>query len=191
MSNSLKKILVSIAVLAVAGVILAGSAISGYNRVVIMDENVRNQWAQVENQLKRRYDLIPNLVETVKGYAAHEKGIFEDIAQARTKYFQANSINDKIAAANQLEAPLSRLLLLQERYPDLKANENFLKLQDSIEGTENRIAVARQRYNDAVLDLNAYRRTFMGRFYAGMASVGPAQYYQPPSGEETAPQVKF
>ena len=191
MSKGMKTALVTIIILVVVGVLLAGMAISGYNRVVIMDENVKNNWAQVETQLKRRYDLIPNLVATVKGYAAHEKGIFEDIAQARVKYFQAANVKDKIEAANQMEGPLSRLLLLQERYPDLKANENFLKLQDSIEGTENRIAVARKRYNDAVMELNAYIRTFMGRFYAGLASVGPATYYQLPQGEEAAPQVKF
>ena len=191
MTNGIKTALVTVIILVVVGVVLAGTAISGYNRVVVMDESVKNNWAQVENQLKRRYDLIPNLVETVKGYAAHEKGIFEDIAQARVKYFQATTVKDKIQAANQMEGPLSRLLLLQERYPDLKANENFLKLQDSIEGTENRIAVARMRYNDAVLDLNAYIRTFMGRFYAGLAGVGPAAYYQLPQGQEAAPQVKF
>ncbi|MDA8172155.1 MAG: LemA family protein [Nitrospiraceae bacterium] len=191
MSNGLKKAMVLIAVLAVAGVLLASTIISGYNRVVIMDENVKNNWAQVEVQLKRRFDLIPNLVATVKGYAAHEKGIFEDIAAARVKYFQAGTVKDKIEAANQIEGPLSRLLLLQERYPDLKANENFLKLQDSIEGTENRIAVARKRYNDAVMDLDAYIRTVWGRLYAGLANVGPAPYYQPPQGEEAAPQVKF
>ncbi|MDA8088786.1 MAG: LemA family protein [Nitrospiraceae bacterium] len=191
MSKGLKTVLITLGVIILAGVIIAGSVISGYNRVVVMDENVKNQWAQVETQLKRRYDLIPNLVETVKGYAAHEKGLFEDIAAARTKYFQANTPKGKMDAANQMEAPLSRLLLLQERYPELKANENFLKLQDSLEGTENRIAVARHRYNDAVLALNAYSRTFMGRFYAGIAGVGPAQYYQIPAGQSEAPKVKF
>ncbi|MDA8086853.1 MAG: LemA family protein [Nitrospiraceae bacterium] len=191
MSDGLKKAMVLTGAVVFAGVIFAGIVISGYNRVVRMDESVKNQWAQVEVQLKRRYDLIPNLVATVKGYAAHEKGIFEDIASARVKYFQAGSVQQKIAAANQLEGPLSRLLLLQERYPDLKANEDFLKLQDSIEGTENRIAVARKRYNDAVMRLNAYIRTVTGGIYAGLAHVGPAPYYQPPQGEEAAPQVKF
>ena len=191
MSNSLKTALIVIGVIVLAGVITASSVISGYNKVVTMDENVKNGWAQVENQLKRRYDLIPNLVETVKGYAAHEKGLFEDIANARTKYFQASSPKGKMDAANQMEGPLSRLLLLQERYPELKANENFLKLQDSLEGTENRIAVERMRYNDAVLALNSYIRTFMGRFYASIAGVGPAQYYKIPQGQSEAPKVKF
>ena len=191
MSKGMKTTLITVAVLVLVGVMLAGSAVSGYNRVVTMDENVKNQWAQVENQLKRRYDLIPNLVATVKGYAKHEKGIFEDIAAARVKYFQANTVSQKIAAANQFEGPLSRLLLLQERYPDLKANEDFLKLQDSIEGTENRIAVARMRYNDSVMALNSYIRTVMGSIYAGLAHVGPAPYYHLPQGQGVTPQVKF
>jgi LemA protein len=145
----------------------------------------------VENQLKRRYDLIPNLVETVKGYASHEKEIFENIAQARTQYFQAKDVKSKINASNQLEGVLSRLLLLQERYPVLKANESFLKLQDSLEGTENRIAVERKRYNDAVQILNTYIRTFLGRFYATIAGVSNATYYQVPETEKAVPKVKF
>jgi LemA protein len=156
-----------------------------------MDENVKGKWAQVENQLKRRYDLIPNLVETVKGYAAHEKEIFENIAEARTKYFQAGSVKEKIEASQGLERVLSRLLLLQERYPQLRANENFLKLQDSLEGTENRIAVERKRYNEAVQTLNTYIRTFFGRFFAAIAGVTAAEYYEIPEGEEAVPEVKF
>ena len=156
-----------------------------------MDENVKGKWAQVENQLKRRYDLIPNLVETVKGYAKHEKELFENIAQARTQYFQAKGVKGKVAGANRIEGVLSRLLLLQERYPDLKANQSFLKLQDSLEGTENRIAVERKRYNDAVQILNTYIRTFFGRFFAAFANVSKAEYYEIPEGEKAVPKVKF
>jgi LemA protein len=145
----------------------------------------------VENQLKRRYDLIPNLVETVKGYATHEKELFENIAQARTLYFQAKDVKGKINASNLLEGTLSRLLLLQERYPVLKANESFLKLQDSLEGTENRIAVERKRYNESVQILNTYIRTFMGRFYAMVAGVQSAEYYKVPEAEQATPKVKF
>ena len=145
----------------------------------------------MENQLKRRYDLIPNLVETVKGYATHEKELFENIAQARTLYFQAKDIKDKVKASNQLEGVLSRLLLLQERYPVLKANESFLKLQDSLEGTENRIAVERKRYNESVQTLNTHVRTFFGRFYAMIAGVSSAAYYEVPEVEKAAPKVKF
>ena len=161
------------------------------NRVISMDEQVKSQWAQVENQLKRRYDLIPNLVETVKGYAKHEREIFENLANARTKYFQANTVKDKIQASQQLEGFLSRLLVLRETYPQLKANENFLKLQDSLEGTENRIAVERMRYNNDVRALNTYRRSVFGRFFASLAGVGEATYYEIPQAEKEAPKVKF
>ena len=165
--------------------------IGQYNKVVATDEQVKSQWAQVENQLKRRYDLIPNLVETVKGYAKHERGTFENIALARTKYFQANTVKDKIQASQQLEGFLSRLLMLQENFPQLKANENFLKLQDSLEGTENRISVERKRYNDNVRELNTYRRTVFGGFFASLAHVGEAQYYEIPQAEKAVPNVKF
>jgi len=191
MSTAKKTILIILGVVLLLALLVGGKLISGYNKVITMDENVKGKWAQVENQLKRRYDLIPNLVETVKGYAKHEKELFENIAEARTKYFQANSVKDKVAGANRLEGVLSRLLLLQERYPDLKANQSFLKLQDSLEGTENRIAVERKRYNDAVQILNTYIRTFFGRFFAAFASVSKAEYYEVPEGEKAAPKVKF
>jgi LemA protein len=162
-----------------------------YNGVIAMDEAVKAQWAQVENQLKRRYDLIPNLVETVKGFAGHEKEIFENIAAARTKYFSAGTIGEKVEASAGIERALSRLLMLQENYPQLKANENFLKLQDSLEGTENRISVERMRYNEGVKALNTYRRTFFGRFVAAFANVQEGKYYELPAGQEEAPKVKF
>ncbi len=191
MGNGAKAVLIFLAVIAVIaiGIILYG--VGQYNRVITMDEQVKSQWAQVENQLKRRYDLIPNLVETVKGYAKHERELFENIANARTKYFQAPTVKDKIQASQQLEGVLSRLLLLQEAFPQLKANESFLKLMDSLEGTENRIAVERKRYNDDVRTLNTYRRTVFGRFFASLAGVNEAQYYEVPQAEKEAPKVKF
>jgi LemA protein len=191
MSNTLKVVLIILGITVLFLFFMGGKLISGYNQVIAMEENVKGKWAQVENQLKRRYDLIPNLVETVKGYAKHEKEIFENIAQARTQYFQANDFKGKIKSANRLESTLSRLLLLQERYPDLKANQSFLRLQDSLEGTENRISVERKRYNDAVQILNTYIRTFFGRFYALLASVEPAEYYEIPEAEKQVPKVKF
>ena len=191
MSKQLKVILIVLGVILLAGIMMFGKIIAGYNHVVAMDENVKGKWAQVENQLKRRYDLIPNLVETVKGYAKHEKELFENIAQARTQYFQAKGVKGKVNASNRLEGALSRLLLLQEKYPVLKANESFLKLQDSLEGTENRIAVERKRYNDSVQLLNTYIRTFMGRFYAAFANVSKAEYYEIPEAEKAAPKVTF
>jgi len=191
MSKKLKTILIIVGVILLVGFMVFGKIIAEYNRVIAMDENVKGKWAQVENQLKRRYDLLPNLVETVKGYAKHEKELFENIAQARTQYFQAKDVKGKIKASNQLEGVLSRLLLLQERYPVLKANESFLKLQDSLEGTENRIAVERKRYNESVQILNTYIRTFFGRFYAMFAGVSKAEYYEVPEAEQAVPKVKF
>jgi LemA protein len=191
MGRGLKIALVVVVILLLVGFGIFRSIVSQYNKVVTMDENVKARWAQVENQLKRRYDLIPNLVETVKGYAKHEKELFENIAEARTRYFQATDIKGKIQASNQLEGVLSRLLLLREAYPELKANESFLKLQDSIEGTENRISVERKRYNEAVRVLNTYRRTVFGRFFASIAGVSAAEYYEIPKGEAETPKVKF
>jgi len=191
MSKKMKTILIIVGVVVLVGFMAFGKIIANYNRVIAMDEDVKGKWAQVENQLKRRYDLIPNLVETVKGYAKHEKELFENIAQARTLYFQAKDVKGKVKASNQLEGVLSRLLLLQERYPVLKANESFLKLQDSLEGTENRIAVERKRYNESVQTLNTYIRTFFGRFYAMIAGVSSAAYYEVPEAEKAVPKVKF
>lgn len=191
MSNGLKITFAVIGAIVLIGIIFVGWGIGQYNKVVSMDEQVKAQWAQVENQLKRRYDLIPNLVETVKGYAKHEREIFEHIAEARTRYFQAQTTAEKIRASNELETVLSRLLLLREAYPELKANENFLKLQDSLEGTENRISVERKRYNEAVQKLNTYRRTVFGRIFSAIAGVGEAAYYEVPAVEKEAPKVRF
>ena len=186
-----KNLLIGLGVIVALVLIVGGWLMSGYNRVVTMDENVKTAWAQVDNQLKRRYDLIPNLVETVKGYATHEKEVFEHLADARTKYFQAPDVKGKIEASGDFERALSRLLVLQETYPQLKANESFLKMMDSLEGTENRLSVERKRYNDAVRTLNTYIRTVFGRFFAGLAGVSKAEYYQVPEAEKAAPKVKF
>jgi len=191
MSKGLKAALIAGGIILFFGAWIVMWGFGRYNGVIAMDETVKGQWAQVENQLKRRYDLIPNLVETVKGFATHEKEIFENIAEARTKYFSAQSVGDKVAASKGLEGALSRLLMLQETYPQLKANENFLKLQDSLEGTENRIAVERMRYNETVKALNAYVRGFPGSIFAGLAHVQQAVYYDLPAGQEETPKVKF
>lgn len=191
MSKGVKILLVIVGIILVLVFVIGGKLKAGHDHVITLDESVKNKWAQVENQLKRRYDLIPNLVETVKGYARHEKEIFENIAQARTQYFQAKDVKGRIERANRLEGALSRLLLLREQYPQLKANESFLKLQDSLEGTENRIAVERKRYNDAVQVLNTHIRTIFGRFYALLAGVSQADYYEIPEAQKDAPKVKF
>ena len=143
-----------------------------------LDQAANEAWANVDAQLQRRLDLIPNLVATVQGYATHEKEIFENIAQARTKYFQADNVAGKIQASNELTGLLSRLLVLQEQYPQLKANQNFLSLQDQLEGTENRIAVARTRYNEAVDEMNTYIKGFPGSIFAKRAGVQPRLLFE-------------
>ena len=175
----------------VFGVIVGGCAWSGYHKAVTLDEEVNAKWAQVENQLQRRYDLIPNLVETVKGYAEHETELFTEIAEARTKYFQANTPADKARAASGLEGVLSRLLVLRETYPELKAQEGFLRLQDELAGTENRIAVERQRYNEAVRTLKAYKRGILSAIYSNWAGVQEAEYFEVAETAKEVPKVKF
>ncbi len=164
----MKKGLVAIGVLALlaGGLVWAGVGI--YNGLVSRDEGVKNAWAQVENQMQRRYDLIPNLVATVKGYATHEEGIFTQVAEARAKLAGAATINDKAAAASQLEGVLGRLLAIAENYPELKASENFRGLQDELAGTENRLAVERMRYNETVKGYNVAARGFPAVLFVGL-----------------------
>jgi len=175
----------------VAVLVVGGCFYNGYNRAIGLDENVKNAWAEVDNQLQRRFELIPNLVETVKGLAGQEKDIFLGVAEARKSYFQSNNVADKAKAANAFESTLSRLLVLKETYPELKSNEAFLKLQDSVEGTENRLAVARQRYNATVKEVNTYARKLLGRLYASWAGVEPAEYFNVPEEAKTTPKVDF
>lgn len=164
---------------------------STYNTLVRMDEQVKAAWAQVENQLQRRYDLIPNYVETVKGYAKHEKEVFIKVTEARSKVAGATSIPDKIKANNELSAALSRLLVVVERYPDLKANQNFIRLQDELAGTENRIAVERRRFNETVRVYNTRIRSFPTNILASMFGFKPATFFQVPKEKQEAPKVKF
>jgi LemA protein len=166
--------------------------ISGYNKAVNLEQGVEKTWADIDAALQRRLDLVPNLVNTVKGYAEHEKELFENIARSREKYFQAGSRTEKIEASDQLTGFLSRLLMLQERYPDLKANQNFLDLQVALEGTENRINVARTRYNEAARQLNSYARQFFGSFFCKRAGVEKADYFEATEQAKTeVPKVEF
>lgn len=166
--------------------------ISGYNKAVNLEQGVEKAWADIDAALQRRLDLVPNLVNTVKGYAEHEKELFENIAKSREKYFQAGNRTEKIEASNQLTGFLSRLLMLQERYPDLKANQNFLDLQVALEGTENRINVARTRYNEAAKQLNSYTRQFFGSFFCKRAGVEKADYFEATEQAKTeVPKVEF
>lgn len=162
-----------------------------YNSLVTMDEGVKAAWAQVENQLQRRYDLIPNYVETVKGYAKHEKDVFLKVTKARSKVGQAGAISEKIAANNQLSSALARLLVVVERYPDLKANTNFIRLQDELAGTENRVSVERRRFNEAVRVYNTKIRSFPTNLIAGMFRFEKATFFEVPKEKQEVPKVKF
>ncbi len=190
--SSVAGVLLALIVVVLAfGLIGGGCAYSGYNKAVRFDENVKSTWAQVENQLQRRFELVPNLVETVKGIAAQEKDIFLGVANARKSYFQAKSVGQKAKAAGMFESALSRLLVLREAYPQLKSNESFLKLQDSLEGTENRLAVERQRYNNTVKQLNVFTRKLLGRLYSSLAGVEKAEYFEVSEEAKTVPKVDF
>lgn len=191
MTPGKKTLLIVLGVLVVL-VLASYSFVKGtYNTFVTMDEAVKASWSQVENQLQRRYDLIPNLVETVKGYAKHEKETLTEVTNARAKVAGAGTIGDKIKANNELSGALSRLLLVVERYPDLKANQNFIRLQDELAGTENRIAVERRRYNEAVQAYNVKIRSFPANLLAGMFGFKGAAFFEAPAAAKAAPQVKF
>ncbi len=178
--------------LAVVAVIIIFSLVSGYNGIVGKHETITAKWAQVENQLQRRNDLIPNLVNSVKGYASHEKTLFEDITNARSQWAKASTVDEKVKAAGAVDAALSRLLLVVENYPNLKADQTFLKLMDELSGTENRIAVERMRYNEAVRDYNISVRTFPGNVIAGMFGYKPAtEYFKAEEKAKAVPEVKF
>ncbi|HXE81675.1 MAG TPA: LemA family protein [Vicinamibacterales bacterium] len=162
-----------------------------YNRFVSQEEAIKAQWAQVENQLQRRNDLIPNLVETVKGYAAHEKEVFENIAQARARLAGATTPEETIAAANAQSAALARLLAIVENYPQLKANEQFNRLMDELAGTENRIAVERMRYNERVQEYNTLRRQFPSNITAGIFGFKEYPFFEAPESAKQVPKVNF
>jgi LemA protein len=163
-----------------------------YNRLTRMDVATQSAWAEVNNQLQRRNDLIPNIVETVKGYATHEKELFEHIADARARIgSNASSVQDKIQASNELSGFLSRLLMVVENYPQLKANENFMALQDELAGTENRLAVSRNRYNEAVREYNTNLRTFPSNMIAGLFGFTSKQFFDVPESAKQVPQVHF
>jgi len=162
------------------------------NTLVSKNEAVKAAWSQVDIVLQRRADLIPNLVETVKGYAQQEQTVFGDIAKARSALLSAGSPQEKIAANGQLDGALGRLLLIVENYPQLKSNENFLRLQDELAGTENRIAVERKRYNDTLRDYNTYVQQFPNSFFASFAGFKPNEaYFEATAGSREAPKVNF
>src|SRR5712671_1831548 len=186
------KIWIAIGVIALLLVLGFSSYIGAKNQMVTKNESVKSAWAQVDIVLQRRADLIPNLVETVKGFASQEQTVFHDIAKARSQLLGATTPADKIAANKQLDSALGRLLVVVENYPQLKSNENFLRLQDELAGTENRIAVERKRYNDTLQDYNTYIGLFPNSFWAGMAGFHRNEdYFKASEGSRQAPKVDF
>jgi LemA protein len=175
-----------------AGVVLAlPLAGCSYNQFVAQEEGIKAQWAQVENQLQRRSDLIPNLVNTVKGYAAHEAGVFQAVADSRAKLAGAKTPEDRISAANEQSSALARLLMVVENYPQLKANEQFNQLTDALQSTENRIAVERMRYNQKVQDYNTLRRKFPSNITSSLFSFKEYPFFQAPAEAKQVPKVDF
>jgi len=179
-------------VVAVIALLVGGAYVSSRNQMVTKNEAVKSAWAQVDVVLQRRADLIPNLVETVKGFAAQEQTVFHDIASARAALLGAKTPSDKIAANGQLDGALGRLLLIVENYPQLKSNENFLRLQDELAGTENRIAVERKRYNDTLQDYNTYIGLFPNNIFARWAGFPRNNaYFTATESSREAPKVQF
>jgi len=181
-----------VVVLLILALLCGGLYISRRNQMVTLNETVKSDWAQVDVVLQRRSDLIPNLVETVKGFAAQEQTVFDDIAKARAALGGAQTPKDKIAANGQLDGALSRLLLIVENYPQLRSNENFLRLQDELAGTENRIAVERKRYDDAIQVYNTFIGQFPNNIIAGMAGFQRNDaYFAATEASRAVPKVQF
>ncbi len=188
----MSKGLIVVVVLVLIVLAVFGQYVGVRNNLVAKNEAVKESWSQVDIVLQRRADLIPNLVETVKGYALQEQTVFGDIAKARSALLSAGTPTDKIAANQQLDGALGRLLLIVENYPQLKSNENFLRLQDELAGTENRIAVERKRYNDTLQDYNTYLQQFPASIYASWAGFKPNEaYFAAAEGSREVPKVNF
>jgi LemA protein len=188
----MKQFAAVLAVLLIIALIVGGMYVQRRNEMVRLNEAVRSKWAEVDVVLQRRADLIPNLVETVKGFAAQEQTVFDDIAKARTQYMNAQTPADKISSSNQLSGLVQKILALQENYPQLKSNENFLRLQDELAGTENRIAVERKRYNDSVQAYNTYIGLFPNYIFARWAGFQRNNaYFEAAPASREAPKVQF
>ncbi|PLX16213.1 MAG: LemA family protein [Candidatus Muiribacterium halophilum] len=187
----MKKLLFVLAAIFGLGLIFFGFFVGKYNQFVVFEENTKENWAEIDNQLKRRADLIPNLVETVKGYAKHEDEIFTKIAEARTKLLQSGSVKEKQAASSMFEGALGKLLAISENYPNLKADKSFIRLQDELAGTENRLAVARKRYNESVQLYNKYIRLFPNNFISGIYGFEKKDYFKISETDKQNPEVSF
>lgn len=189
--NPLVVVLLVLGGLLVVALLIGGYVRGTYNDLVTLQEANRTAWSQVENQLQRRNDLIPNYVETVKGYAKQETTIFTEIANARARLGGAGSIQERMDASNQLSSALSRLLVIVENYPQLRSSENFMRLQDELSGTENRIATERMRYNEAAQTYNVRIRQFPANLVASSFNFGPQPLFDAPATAEQAPRVQF
>lgn len=187
----MKKGMIALIVVVVVIIGLIASVFGSYNTLVSLDEEVNTQWANVESKLQRRFDLIPNLVESVKGAMAQEKEVFGAIADARAKMAGAGSTDERVQASNELEGALSRLLVVVENYPELKSNQNVTGLMDELAGTENRISTERDRYNEVVKRYNSKVRSFPTNILAGIFNFEQRSYFEATQGAETAPQVNF
>jgi LemA protein len=192
MGKGLIVVIVLVVVIVLIALVFFGQYVGVRNTLVTKNEDVKSKWSQVDVVLQRRADLIPNLVETVKGFAQQEQTVFGDIAKARSALLSAGTPQEKISANQQLDGALGRLLLVVENYPQLKSNENFLRLQDELAGTENRIAVERKRYNDTLQDYNTYIQQFPNSIYASWAGFKPNEaYFTASEGSRQAPKVNF
>ena len=191
MGKTMKMVLISVAIVLILVIGFYLYIIGTYNTLVSLNEEVKAAWSQVENQLQRRMDLIPNYVETVKGYAKHEREVFIEVTEARAKVTGSVTPSQQIEANTELSAALSRLLLVVERYPDLKANQNFIRLQDELAGTENRIAVERMRYDEAVLKYDKRIKKFPTMIFASMFGFTEAPYFEAPEEAAEPPKVRF
>ncbi|HTI52476.1 MAG TPA: LemA family protein [Planctomycetaceae bacterium] len=187
-----KTLTIGLGIAVVLALVLGMGYVSTANHLVALEEGTNAAWAQVETVLQRRFDLIPNLVNTVKGYAAHEKEILEEVTKLRSQWGSAKTVDDKARVAGELEGSLSRLLLVAENYPDLKADQRFRDLQFELAGTENRISVERQRYNDSLRTYNTAVRQFPGSLVASLKGLAPkATYFEADQPAKTAPKVDF
>ncbi|RMF25521.1 MAG: LemA family protein [Deltaproteobacteria bacterium] len=186
--RSISKVLISAVFL---GAVLVTTSGCGYNTLVSQREQVDAAWSEIDNQLQRRNDLIPNLVNTVKGFAAQEKSVLMGVTEARSRVAGASTPAEKMAASNQLSGALARLLVVVERYPELKSNQNFIRLQDELAGTENRIAVARMRYNEAVRAYNTTVKKFPTNLIAGWFGFETRPYFEVPEESKEVPKVQF
>ena len=184
----MRRRVLGLALVAIAAMTLSGCS---YNRFTTQEEAIKGAWGEVQNQIQRRNDLIPNLVETVKGYASHEEGVFKEIADARSRLLAAKTPEETIQAANQQTSALGRLLAVVENYPNLKANEQFNRLMDELAGTENRLTVARMRYNERIQEYNTTRRRFPSNMTAKVFGFKEYPYYEAPPSSQAAPKVDF